>query len=130
VQFGPGENIYGGGMNRIGIAPIRDIDIADVDGDAQPEIVVALDNKLIVALDGKCDIKWSRKLGEIPTALEIVDGKIFVGCENGDVLSLGEKGETLRRENIGARVNDLKPLGSTQVMAVGADGSLRGFDVK
>jgi hypothetical protein len=127
VQFGPGENIYGGGMNKIGIAPIRDIDIADVDGDGQPEIVVALDNKLIVALDGKCAIKWSRKLDEVPAALEIVDGKIFAGCENGEVLLLGKTGETLRRENIGARVNDLKPLGRTQIIAVGANGSLRGL---
>jgi hypothetical protein len=134
VQFGPGENIYSGGMNKIGIAPIRDLDVADIDGDGKPEIIVALDSKLIVALDGKCEIKWSRKLQEVPTALKIVDGKIAVGCENGDVFLLGEKGATLRRENIGARVNDLKMLradgnGSTPVVAFGSDGSLHAFAV-
>jgi hypothetical protein len=129
VQFGPGENVYGGGMNQIGIAPIRDIDVADIDGDERPEILVALESKLIVALNGRCEVLWSRKLDEVPTALKIANGRIYVGCENGEVLALGEKGKTLAREKLGARVNDLKTLppvgnGSTPIVAIAGDGSL------
>lgn len=130
AAFGPGDNVYSGGYNNIGIAPIRGIDIADVDGDSQPEIVVALADGLIVALDGQCRKKWSRRLEEVPSVLKIVGNSIVVGSENGTLLVLDGKGATLQQENIGGRVNQLQSLAPSLFLAMGNGGAVRAFAVR
>jgi hypothetical protein len=65
AQFGPGAS-------SAPRAQIRDIDVADLNGDGKKELVVALSEGLVVALDGKCRKIWSARLSSAPLSVRCI----------------------------------------------------------
>ncbi|MHC4442489.1 MAG: FG-GAP repeat domain-containing protein [Planctomycetota bacterium] len=98
ANFGPGE--------RIPARNMRDLDIADLDGDGKKEILAATSSGLIVTFDHTCTKIWARRLNDPPTIMKCVIPKpgltprIVVGCEDGTVLVLDGQGETIRSGRI------------------------------
>jgi hypothetical protein len=89
VSFGPGK--------RIPYKNIRDIDIADLDADGLPEIVVATSSGLIVALEGTCQKIWAKRLGSPLGVMNCVtpDGgppSIIAACDDGQIVVLDREG--------------------------------------
>lgn len=117
IYFGPGSSPYKG-MNAFTPSLIRDTDVGNIDGDNKPEIVTALSNGLIVVLDGQCHIKWSRRVGGVPSALKIVGTKIVVGQEDGTIITLDAKGTFLSQSKSNGAVNDLLISSDVSVIAV------------
>jgi hypothetical protein len=117
IYFGPGNSPYKG-MNAFAPSLIRGTDVADIDGDDKPEIVTALSNGLIVALDGHCRIKWSRRVSGVPSALKIVGTTIAVGQEDGTIITLDGKGTFLSQSKTNGAVNDLLEASENSVIAI------------
>ncbi|UCD30041.1 MAG: hypothetical protein JSV03_06080, partial [Planctomycetota bacterium] len=98
VNFGPGESIPARNM--------RDLDIADLNGNDKKEILAATSSGMIVALDHTCAKIWARQLTSPPTVMKCVIPKpglqpsIVVGCEDGTVLVLDGWGEAIRSGKI------------------------------
>jgi hypothetical protein len=95
AQFGPGAN-------NAPRAQMRDMDVADLDGDGKKEIVVALAEGLVVALSNECQKLWATRLPSPPVSLKCVVPPgakapwIVVSCDDGTVAALDEKGALLR----------------------------------
>jgi hypothetical protein len=89
VNLGPGE--------RHPTLNVRDLDLADLDGDGRKEILAATSGGLVIALDCRCRKIWTRRLPSPPTVLATVpapDGvRLAVGCEDGTLAFLTGKGE-------------------------------------
>ena len=98
ASFGPGD--------RIPALNLRDMDVADLDGDGKKEIVVGTVWGLVVALDCRCRKLWARRLASPPSVLKCVavegrEGKgIVVGCDDGSVVVLTQRGEPAQRGEV------------------------------
>ena len=64
ASFGPGE--------RIPAKNMRDLEVADLDGDGTKEIVVATSAGLLVALDHECRKLWARRLASPPVLMKCI----------------------------------------------------------
>ena len=101
ASFGPGE--------RIPAKNIRDVDIADLNGDGKKEIVVATSSGLVVALDHQCRKLWSRRLTSTPEVLRgVVPSKphtpwIAIGCNDGTINVLDGTGRLIRMGKVNGR---------------------------
>ncbi|MFO7974580.1 MAG: VCBS repeat-containing protein [Candidatus Hydrogenedentota bacterium] len=95
ASFGPGKSIP--------YINMRDIDTGDLTGDGLPDIVVATVDRLVVALTGRCEKLWSRRLPFVPTVLACIiptGGQfpwIVIGGESGNVLVLDAEGTPIRQ---------------------------------
>ena len=110
AQFGPGPN------NRP-YETMRDMSVADLDGDGDMEIVVAISEGLVVALDHECRKVWATRLPSSPTQLEVITPA------GGEIVGLGAAG---------GRVDALLTLTTARgkmAMAVTATGAVQGFAV-
>jgi outer membrane protein assembly factor BamB len=120
AQFGPGP----------GNAPrsrMRDMDIADLNGDGRKEIVLALSEGLVVALSAKCQRRWSTGLSAAPVTLRCVDPPgakrpwVVVGCEDGTVTALDGQGRIVRVGNVTGQPRHMQsvetPAGPVVVLA-------------
>ncbi len=102
VSFGPGE--------RIPYKNMRDLDIADLDGDGKKEIISATSSSLILALDYQCNKVWARRLPSPATVMKVMHADesapagitpwIITGCEDGTVLALDGKGNVIRKDRV------------------------------
>ncbi|MSS73136.1 MAG: hypothetical protein EXS64_16840 [Candidatus Latescibacteria bacterium] len=75
---------------------VRDMDVADVDGDGKQEIIAGLAGGLALALNHRCEKVWSKRLPAPPTVLACVRSPkpwIAAGCEDGTLIALDGKGE-------------------------------------
>ena len=93
AQFGPGDSIPARNM--------RDLDVADLDGDGRQEVVAATSRGLVVTLDCECRKLWATRLPSPPTVLKCLraaDGApwVVVGCEDGTVAVLDAGGAVVR----------------------------------
>jgi hypothetical protein len=101
ASFGPGE--------RIPAKNMRDLDVADLDGDGKKEIVAATSGRLIVTLDHQCRKLWATRLASAPTVMTCVRPKsgsqqwVVVGCENGRLIVLDAKGKMIRAAKVSGR---------------------------
>jgi hypothetical protein len=101
ASFGPGE--------RIPARNMRDMDIADLNGNGKKEIVVATSSGLVVTLDDQCRKLWARRLASAPAALRCVAPSasqtplIVVGCDDGTINVLDSTGQLIRLGKVGGR---------------------------
>ncbi len=129
ASFGPGKSIP--------YVNMRGIDIVDLSGDGVPDIVVATVDRLCVALTGRCERLWSRRLSFVPTVLACIpsgDGKapcIVIGGENGNVLVLDASGTPLRQDRLPDSPAKILFLPAERAVAFGTQdghvGVCRGF---
>ena len=64
ASFGPGE--------RIPAKNMRDLEVADLDGDGKKEILAATSAGLFVALDHECRKLWARRLASPPVLMKCI----------------------------------------------------------
>jgi len=101
ASFGPGE--------RIPARNMRDMDIADINGNGKKEIVVATSSGLIVALDHQCRKVWARRLTSAPGVLKCVVSPIpqtpliVIGCDDGVINVLDGTGQLIRLGKVNGR---------------------------
>ena len=94
ASFGPGE--------RIPAKNMRDLEVADLDGDGKQEILAATSAGLLVALDHECRKLWARRLASPPVLMQCIQATvsdeplILVACEDGVVLTLDAGGRPVR----------------------------------
>jgi hypothetical protein len=122
AQFGPGE--------KAPRANLRMMEVADINGDGKQEIVVAVAQGLVVALDSQARRLWSRRLASPPTVVRWAGKALVVGCEDGSVVTLDGQGKPLSRGQITGRPV-LAPVVTTpagaQVWLVTASGQVAAF---
>jgi outer membrane protein assembly factor BamB len=116
AQFGPGQNTAPG-------ANVRDLDIADLDGDGRKEILTATFNGLVVALSHRCEKIWAKRLPSPPSVLKVAQSQIFVGCEDGTVVVLNGKGEVICTGKVSGRPTHVEAMStdSGTLMLLGTD---------
>ena len=82
---------------------LRDLDVADLDGDGKQEILVATDAGLLVVLDHQCKKIWSKRLPSPATVFKPIAPPgaqipwIVVGCADETVLAIDGNGRIVRR---------------------------------
>lgn len=131
AQFGPGAS-------EAPRAQMRDMDIADLDGDGKKEIVVGISEGLVVALSHECRRLWSTRLPSPPASLRcatVSGGKapwIVVGCDDGTVAALDGQGSVKRAGKIAGRPMHREvvetPAGPLTVLA-SEKGEVKGFQL-
>jgi len=98
ASFGPGK--------RIPYRNLRDLDVADLDGDGKFEIIVGTASGLVVVLDHQCRKKWSKRLRSPPSVLKAMkrtggnETWVVAGCDDGTVLALDSSGKCVRTASI------------------------------
>jgi len=132
AQFGPGES------NRP-YSTMRDLAVADLDGDGDREITVAIAEGLIVALDHECRKVWATRLPSPPTQLEAIIPPgaelpvILAGCEDGTVVRLSGAGEIVALGSAGGRVETMTvatTLAGPLAIMTTSEGSVTGWRVE
>ena len=102
AQFGPGSS-------DAPRAQMRDMDLADLDGDGKKEIVVGISEGLVVALSHDCRKLWSTRLPSPPASLQCAAAsggkapRIVVGCDNGTVAVLDGQGSVKQAGKMAGR---------------------------
>ena len=109
AQFGPGD--------KRPYANLRDMAVADLDGDGDMEILVATGSGLIVALDHECNKVWSERTPTPPTQLEVSAGAVFAGCEGGEVLRIDRDGQSVAIGHAAGRIEALHLVGGRVMVA-------------
>ncbi len=135
-----GEALYSANFGPGGAIPtrnIRDLDIADLDGDGKQEILVALAGGLVVALDHRCERLWSSRMPAAPKVLlataaaEAERALIHVGCEDGTVAVLDASGSLRNLDKVGGIPTRIAPIelpdGRRLVVIATAKGEVKGF---
>jgi len=111
ASFGPGE--------RIPVKNMRDLDIADLDGDGKKEILAATSAGLVVALDHQCKKRWARRLASPPVVMQCVapasggNPRTVVGCEDGTVVLLNGRGAPIGAGKVSGRPSCITALSDT-----------------
>jgi hypothetical protein len=113
AQFGPGAS----DSPR---AQMRDMDLADLDGDGKKEIVVGISEGLVVALSHDCRKLWSTRLSSPPASLRTVQPsggelpRIVAGCDDGAVAVLDHRGATIRLGRVTGRPMHMTTLATAE----------------
>jgi hypothetical protein len=120
AQFGPGPgNTFRGYL--------RDLKTAPWGEGGHRAIVTASHENLVVALDDQCRKLWSRALPVAPRRLLVAgkDGRsLLVGCDDGSLIVLDNKGEVRAAGKVAARVEHLLALADGRIIAVDATGAV------
>ena len=100
AQFGPGEKAPGGNL--------ADLDVCDLTGDGQQEVVVASREGVLVALDSSLRKVWAKRMPSAPRVVRCLGAQgqqpvVIVGCEDGTVLVLDESGAIVARSRVSGR---------------------------
>jgi len=131
AQFGPGPS-------NAPRARMRDMDVADLNGDGKQEIVVGISEGLVVALSHDCQRIWSTRLPSPPVSLRGIQptgaktSQILVGCDDGTVAALDHQGKLLRLGKVSGRPTLMQTVstaaGPRAVLATDR-GEVRGFEI-
>ena len=126
ASFGPGQRIMAKNM--------RDLDIADLDGDGKKEILVATSSALVVALDCQCRKLWAKRLPSPATVMKAMPRAsspwIVAGCEDGTVMVLDGRGEFVRRDAVKGRPTCIEALDESSVLLATTKGEVKLFAVE
>ena len=114
AQFGPGPS-------PAPRAQMRDMDVADLDGDGKQEFVVGISEGLVVALSNSCEKIWSTRLPSPPVSLRCVQpagakhSLIVAGCDDGTVAALdsGRSGRQRQGDRPANAYRDARDAGGT-----------------
>jgi hypothetical protein len=125
ASFGPGD--------AIPVRNMRDLDLADLNGDGKTDILAATSAGLVVCLSYDCQKRWATRLPSPPTVLKVVrtaDGTpwIIVGCESGAVVALDAGGKPTRLGTVDGSPTVIDASGQTAVLATNK-GEVKGFRV-
>ena len=117
---------------------MRDMDLADLNGDGKKEIVVGTSEGLVVALSNECQSVWSTRLPSPPASIKCVTPRgaklpwIVVGCDDGTVAALDQRGKTIRLGKVTGRPMQIEtldtPAGPVAVLATDK-GQVKGFKI-
>ncbi|OGV74984.1 MAG: hypothetical protein A3K19_12065 [Lentisphaerae bacterium RIFOXYB12_FULL_65_16] len=130
AQFGPGAASHA--------KNVLDLDIADLEGDGKKEIVAALRDGLVVALDHTCGKLWSRRMPAAPVLLKCFAGKdvavpvVVVGCQDGTVWTLDAKGAPVRQARLNGApvsISAFRGAAGPGVLLATDKGQVKGFSV-
>jgi len=131
AQFGPGANKSPG-------ASLSDMDVADLDGDGNKEIIVGITKGLVVALSNECVKVWSQRIPSPPAVLKSVaapDGpgsQVLVGCADGTVVVLDANGQLVRLGKATGRPTHIERLDTpdgVRIILATAKGYVHSFNV-
>jgi hypothetical protein len=131
AQFGPGPS-------NAPRAQMRDMDVADINGDGKKELVVGISEGLMIALSNRCQKIWSTRLPSPPVSLRCVRPTgaklpwIVAGCDDGAVTALDSQGALIRLNKVTGRPTHMEvldtPAGPLAVLATDR-GEVRGFKI-
>ncbi len=130
ANFGPGRPIP--------YANIRDLDVADLDGNGTKEVLVGTDDSWLVALDHRLEKKWARRLTSRPMVLAAVPSvgssgrHIVVGCKDGTILAFGPDGHLLWHGRVAGtpeQIDVLNTANGSMVVIATNTGQVAGFSV-
>jgi len=116
VNFGPGP--------KSPAKTVRDLDILDLDGDGRQEILVALADGLLIALNPQCERLWSTRLPSPAAALVALPGKVLCALDDGQVLRLGADGRAMAAGRVPQRPTSAERLPDGRVLVVTQAGEL------
>ncbi len=129
AQFGPGPS-------NTPRTQMRDMDVADLNGDGKQELVVGISEGLVVALSNRCQRLWSTRLPSPPISLRCIKPlgaglpRVVAGCDDGTVAALDKNGVLLRLGKVTGRPMHMEslqtPAGPLTVLATD-QGEVRGF---
>ena len=129
ASFGPGESIP--------VKNMRDLEVADLDGDGKKEILAATSAGLVVALDNRCRKLWARRLADAPVVMKCVKPStqakpwIIVGCESGTVMALNGNGQPMRDGRLDGTPTCIEstadPMGGQRVVFGTSKGEIKLF---
>jgi len=99
ASFGPGAKSPTRNM--------RDLVVADLDGDGTMEVVTATSSGLVVCLDHELKKEWARAMPAAPNVMVAFPGPrgqtLLVGCDDGTLVELDAAGELLSAGQVGGR---------------------------
>jgi outer membrane protein assembly factor BamB len=131
ANFGPGQ--------RIPTMNMRDLDVADLDGDGKMEIVTATSGGFVIALDHTCRKIWARRLSSPATVMKCVKPTgqvrawVLAGCEDGTVIALDYEGQPIRTGKLAGRPKGVdalvEPQGGTIVLFSTDRGEVKAFRI-
>ncbi len=116
ASFGPGT--------RSPTRNMRDLLVADLDGDGAKEIITCTSGGLVVALSYECEKLWSKRLASPPNVMAVAlspDGGnpwLIVGCDDGSIQVLDGTGALVRTAKMDTRVEDIVVLSEGGPLAV------------
>jgi outer membrane protein assembly factor BamB len=129
---------FGAGPSSAPRGQMRDMDIADLNGDGKKEIVIGISDGLVVALSNECQKVWSTRISSAPVSLRCVDPPgaelpwVAAGCDDGTVAALNEKGTLVRLGKMTGRATYIEtvetPAGPLAVLATDK-GEVKGFKI-
>jgi len=127
---------FGPGSRRT--RSLRDLTVADLDGDGRQEILVGTDAGLLIALNSRCEKVWSKRLAVPVSVFEVIRGRgaeepwIVVACADGTVLALDGTGTGLRQGSVEGRPTHIVPVergGDVYALFVTVKGDVRTFRI-
>ncbi len=131
ASFGPGESIPARNL--------RDLDLADLDGDGKKEIITCTSSGLVVALNNQCEKLWAKRFPSAPTVLKCVSPGaqtrpwIVVGCEDGSVIALDGQGNLTHLGKVTGTPTCIQAVpdapGGAEVVIATSGGEVKGFRV-
>jgi len=131
AQFGPGRS-------NAPRAQMRDMDVADLNGDGRKALLVGISEGLVVALDSTCRRIWSTRVPSPPVSVRCIKPPgarlpwVVVGCDDGTVAALDEKGELIRLGKVTGRPTHVEALQTPAgpLAVLGTDqGEVKGFKI-
>ena len=117
----PLHNVHLGPGQRIPAQNVRDLDLADLNGDGTRQILAALSSGLVLALDCRCERLWSVSLPSPPTVLACVGAgetaRIVVGCEDGALVVMDGKGTIVQKGQVKGGPTRIEAIGGEVLIA-------------
>jgi hypothetical protein len=115
---------------------IRMMDVGDLTGDANPEVILGLSSGYLDVLNGQLNIVWANLLPSPPVVVKLVKGKyskwVCVGSEDGTILAIDANGKIIKQGKVNGRPADLQVVrsakGEVAVMAT-ETGEVNGFRI-
>jgi hypothetical protein len=106
------------------------LEVADVDGDGRPEVIVGMDtnHRQLVVYRADGEILWDADVGSTVTCVVPDHGRIYVGTEGGWIHSFDTCGHRLWSRNVHRPVRGLAPLAPERTLVALDNGSICAID--